>query len=35
MSLKFDNVKDGWNNSRKTICEVADGVDSDGVREES
>ena len=34
-SLKFDNVKDGWNNFRKTICEVADGVDSDGVWEES
>ena len=25
-SLKFDNVEDGWNNYRKTICEVADGV---------
>ena len=25
-SLKFDNVEDGWNNSSKTICEVADGV---------
>ena len=25
-SLKFDNVEDGWNNFRKTICEVADGV---------
>ena len=24
--LKFDNVEDGWNNLRKTICEVADGV---------
>jgi hypothetical protein len=24
--LKFDNVEDGWNNFRKTICEVADGV---------
>ena len=23
-SLKFDNVEDGWNNFRKTICEVAD-----------
>jgi len=25
-SLKFDNVEDGWNNFRKTICEVADGI---------
>ena len=25
-NLKFDNVKDGWNNFRKTICDVADGV---------
>ena len=25
-SLKFDNVENGWNNFRKTICEVADGV---------
>ena len=25
-SLKFDNVEGGWNNLRKTICEVADGV---------
>ena len=25
-SLKFDNVEDGWNNFRKRICEVADGV---------
>ena len=25
-SLKFDNVEDGRNNFRKTICEVADGV---------
>ena len=25
-SLKFENVEDGWNNFRKTICEVADGV---------
>ena len=25
-SLKFDNVEDGWNIFRKTICEVADGV---------
>ena len=25
-SLKFDNVEDGWNNFRKTICEVADFV---------
>jgi hypothetical protein len=25
-SLKFDNVEDGWNNFRETICEVADGV---------
>ena len=25
-SLKFDNVEDEWNNFRKTICEVADGV---------
>ena len=24
--LKFDNVEDGWNYFRKTICEVADGV---------
>ena len=24
--LKFDNVKDGWNNFRKTICEVADDI---------
>ena len=23
---KFDNVEDGWNKFRKTICEVADGV---------
>jgi hypothetical protein len=25
-SLKFDNVKDGWNNFRKIICEVAECV---------
>ena len=25
-SLKFDNEEDGWNNFRKIICEVADGV---------
>ena len=25
-SLKFENVEDGWNNFRKTICEVADGA---------
>jgi hypothetical protein len=25
-SLKFDNVEDGWNNFRKVICEVTDGV---------
>jgi hypothetical protein len=25
-SLEFDNVEDGWNNFRKTLCEVADGV---------
>ena len=25
-SLKFDNVEDGWNSSRKTTWEVADGV---------
>jgi len=25
-SLKFDNVENGRNNFRKTICEVADGV---------
>ena len=25
-SLKFDDVDDGWNNFRKTICEVGDGV---------
>ena len=25
-SLKFVSVEDGWNNFRKTICEVADGV---------
>ena len=25
-SLKFENVEDGWNNFRKTICEVTDGV---------
>ena len=25
-SLKFDNVEGGWNNFRKTICEVAEGV---------
>ena len=25
-SLKFDNVEDGWNNFRKRVCEVADGV---------
>ena len=25
-SLIFDNVEDGWNNFRKTICKVADGV---------
>ena len=25
-SLKFDNVEYGWNNFRKTICEVADCV---------
>jgi len=25
-SLKFNNVEDGRNNFRKTICEVADGV---------
>ena len=24
--LKFDNVEDGWNNFRQTICEVADGA---------
>ena len=24
--LKFDNVEDGWNNFRKIICEVANGV---------
>ena len=24
--LKFDSVEDEWNNFRKTICEVADGV---------
>ena len=26
VSLKFYNVEDGWNNFRKTIYEVADGV---------
>ena len=26
MDLKFDNVEDGWNNFRKTTCEVADGI---------
>jgi len=25
-SLKFDSVEDGWNNFRKTISEVANGV---------
>ena len=25
-SFKFDNMEEGWNNVRKTICEVADGV---------
>ena len=25
-SPKLDNVEDGWNNFRKIICEVADGV---------
>ena len=25
-SLIFDNVEDGWNNFRETICEVTDGV---------
>ena len=25
-SMEFDNVEDSWNNFRKTICEVADGV---------
>jgi len=25
-SLKLDNVKEGGNDLRKTICEVADGV---------
>ena len=25
-SLESDNMEDGWNNCRKTICEVADGV---------
>jgi hypothetical protein len=25
-SLKFDNVEDGWNNFRKSICEVVDDV---------
>ena len=25
-TLKFDNVQDTWNNYRKIICEVADGV---------
>jgi hypothetical protein len=25
-SLKLDNVKDGWNNFRKVICEIVDGV---------
>ena len=25
-SLQFDNVEDGWNNFRKTVGEVADGV---------
>ena len=25
-SLKFDNVEDGWNNFRKIVCEVANGV---------
>ena len=25
-SLKFNNVEDEWNNFRKIICKVADGV---------
>ena len=25
-SLKFDKMEDGWDNFRKTICDVADGV---------
>jgi hypothetical protein len=25
-NFKFDNVEDGWNNFRKTICEAADGL---------
>ena len=25
-NLKFDNIEDGWNNFRKTICEAADGL---------
>ena len=25
-NLKFDNMEDGWNHFRKTICEVANGV---------
>ena len=25
-SLKFDSVEDGWNDFRKTVCDVADGV---------
>ena len=24
--LKFDNMDNRWNNFRKTVCEVADGV---------
>jgi len=25
-SLKFNNVKDGWDNFREIVCKVADGV---------
>ena len=31
-NLKFDNVEDGWNNIRKTISEVADGVLGKGAK---
>jgi hypothetical protein len=32
LSLKFENVEDGWNNFGKTICEIADGVSGNKVR---
>jgi hypothetical protein len=31
-SLNFDDVEDEWNNFRKVICEVADGVLGNKVR---